>query len=107
MKFFITIFISSFLLFQIQPILAKMALPYFGGGAAVWTACMLFFFQLFLLLGYLYSHCLIKLANLNHQVIIHGVLVGLSVLFLPITPFTHTLSLASVFPTFCYHLPPR
>ena len=43
MKFLVIIFISAFLLFQIQPILAKMALPFFGGGAAIWTACMLFF----------------------------------------------------------------
>ena len=92
MKFLVTIFISSFLLFQIQPILAKMALPFFGGGAAIWTACMLFF-QLFLLLGYLYSHCLTKLSNLNHQVIIHCVLVVTSLICLPISPFVGETSL--------------
>jgi len=86
MKFLISIFLSSFLLFQIQPILAKMALPFFGGGAAIWTACMLFF-QLFLLLGYLYSHCLTKISSLNHQVIIHSTLIGISLFFLPISPF--------------------
>ncbi|MEM5552654.1 fused MFS/spermidine synthase [Pseudoalteromonas neustonica] len=87
MAFLITIFLSSFLLFQIQPILAKMALPIFGGGAAIWTACMLFF-QLFLLLGYLYSHCLTRLSKLNHQVSIHCTLIALSLLLLPITSFT-------------------
>ncbi|NQY65557.1 MAG: hypothetical protein HRT38_17965 [Alteromonadaceae bacterium] len=92
MQFLITIFLSSFLLFQIQPILAKMALPFFGGGAAIWTACMLFF-QLFLLLGYLYSHYLTKLNKVNHQVVIHSVLVGASLLLLPIAPFTESLSL--------------
>jgi len=91
MKFLITIFLSSFLLFQIQPILAKMALPFFGGGAAIWTACMLFF-QFFLLLGYLYSHYLTKLTHLNHQVILHSILIAMSLLFLPITPFTDSLS---------------
>ena len=91
MKFLVTIFLSSFLLFQIQPILAKMALPFFGGGAAIWTACMLFF-QLFLLLGYLYSHCLTKLSNLNHQVIIHCTLVGTSLFCLPISPFVGEIS---------------
>ena len=91
MKFLVTIFISSFLLFQIQPILAKMALPFFGGGAAIWTACMLFF-QLFLLLGYLYSHCLTKLSNLNHQVIIHCALVTTSLICLPISPFIGDIS---------------
>jgi len=92
MKFLITIFLSSFLLFQIQPILAKMALPFFGGGASIWTACMLFF-QLFLLFGYLYSHCLTKLTNLNHQIIIHSTLIGISLFLLPITPFTGGTSL--------------
>jgi spermidine synthase len=91
MKFLVTIFISAFLLFQIQPILAKMALPFFGGGAAIWTACMLFF-QLFLLFGYLYSHCLTKLSNLKHQILIHCCLVGTSLLFLPIVPFSTGIS---------------
>jgi SAM-dependent methyltransferase len=50
-----TIFLSAFLLFQVQPLIAKMILPWFGGTAAVWTVCMLFF-QLLLLAGYLYSH---------------------------------------------------
>ena len=38
----VTIFLSAFLLFQLQPILAKMILPWFGGSAAVWTTCVLF-----------------------------------------------------------------
>jgi len=38
-----TIFLSAFLLFQVQPLIAKMILPWFGGSAAVWTACVLFF----------------------------------------------------------------
>ena len=50
-----TIFLSSFLLFQVQPIIAKMILPWFGGTAAVWNTCMLFF-QLTLLAGYAYAH---------------------------------------------------
>ena len=99
MKLLIAIFLSSFLLFQVQPILAKMALPLFGGGGAIWTACMLFF-QLFLLLGYLYSHCLSKLTNLNHQVLIHSVLIGASLLLLPITPFASNLSLGWQAPQF-------
>jgi len=83
MPFLITIFISSFLLFQIQPIIAKMALPYFGGGAAIWTACMLFF-QVFLLLGYLYSHTLSKIKKVNQQIAIHCVFVLLSLTVMPI-----------------------
>lgn len=88
MKFLVTIFISSFLLFQIQPILAKLALPFFGGGAAIWTTCMLFF-QLFLLLGYLYAHYLTKLTNVNQQIVIHSLLVGASLVCLPIAPFVN------------------
>jgi hypothetical protein len=48
-----TIFLGAFLLFQVQPLMAKFILPWFGGGPGVWTACMLFF-QVFLLAGYVY-----------------------------------------------------
>jgi K+-transporting ATPase KdpF subunit len=47
-----TIFVSAFLLFLVQPVVAKEILPWFGGSAAVWTTCILFF-QMVLLLGYL------------------------------------------------------
>jgi hypothetical protein len=53
----LTIFLSAFLLFQVPPIIAKMILPWFGGSSAVWSTCMLFF-QVVLLLGYLYAHWL-------------------------------------------------
>ncbi len=49
-----TILVSSFLLFLVQPIIAKQILPWFGGSAAVWTTCLVFF-QLALLAGYTYS----------------------------------------------------
>ena len=52
-----TILLSAFLLFQVQPLIAKLILPWFGGSAAVWTSCMLFF-QLALLGGYAYAHWL-------------------------------------------------
>jgi SAM-dependent methyltransferase len=55
-----TIFLSAFLLFQVQPLIAKVILPWFGGSAAVWTICMLFF-QLLLLAGYVYSHAYVRL----------------------------------------------
>src|SRR5262245_10479960 len=54
-----TIFLSAFLLFQVQPLIAKTILPWFGGTAAVWTICMLFF-QLLLLAGYVYSHAYVR-----------------------------------------------
>ena len=83
LQYFFIIFIGAFLLFQVQPMIAKMILPYFGGGAAVWTACLLFF-QAFLLLGYGYAHLLTQLSNRRNQLICHLVLLGLSVFFLPI-----------------------
>src|SRR5215207_6242675 len=48
-------FFGAFLLFLVQPLIAKYILPWFGGGAAVWTTCLLFF-QTVLLAGYLYAH---------------------------------------------------
>ncbi|MEW6991460.1 spermidine synthase [Colwelliaceae bacterium 6441] len=83
MLFFITIFLGAFLLFQVQPLIAKVILPYFGGGSAVWTACLLFF-QAFLLLGYLYAHLLAKLSCFKQQALIHGLLLLASLMLLPI-----------------------
>ncbi|GAA6205971.1 fused MFS/spermidine synthase [Thalassotalea sp. SU-HH00458] len=83
MLFFIAIFIGAFLLFQVQPLIAKVILPYFGGGAAVWTACLLFF-QAFLLLGYLYAHLLSKIGDVKKQVFTHGMLLLFSLCLLPI-----------------------
>jgi hypothetical protein len=54
-SFGLAIFSSAFLLFQIQPLIAKYILPWFGGGPGVWTTCMLFF-QVFLLAGYACAH---------------------------------------------------
>jgi len=65
----ITILLGAFLLFQVQPIMSKYILPYFGGSSAVWLAASMFF-QFFLLLGYFYSHSIVKL-NKKHQVLIH------------------------------------
>src|SRR5205085_5540743 len=50
----LTIFTSAFLLFLVQPIMAKQILPWFGGSAAVWTTCLVFF-QFLLVFGYAYS----------------------------------------------------
>jgi spermidine synthase len=80
-----TIFLSAFLLFQVQPLIAKFVLPWFGGSAAVWSAALLFF-QLLLLLGYLYAHCLIRYFKPKQQIIIHGTLLAISLAVLPIIP---------------------
>jgi hypothetical protein len=64
-----TIFLSAFLLFQIEPLISKFILPWFGGGPAVWTAAM-FFFQLLLLGGYAYAHSLSRF-DLSKQRLVH------------------------------------
>src|SRR3989449_3684581 len=78
-----TIFLSSFLLFQVQPMIAKMILPWFGGTAVVWTTCMLFF-QTVLLLGYAYAHCSIRLLGRRGQMVVHCTLLAVSLLALPL-----------------------
>jgi hypothetical protein len=83
--FALTIFFSAFLLFQVQPLIAKQILPWFGGSAAVWTTCMLFF-QIVLLLGYLYAHWLNLWLAPHRQVLVHAGLLCLSLVFLPIIP---------------------
>src|SRR5215471_5981808 len=80
----LTIFLSAFLLFEVQPIIAKMILPWFGGSSAVWSTCMLFF-QIVLLLGYLYAHWLNKLAP-RRQAVVHACVLALSLATLPIIP---------------------
>jgi len=80
-----TIALSAFLLFQIQPIIAKMILPWFGGGAAVWTTALMFF-QLALLAGYVYSYCSIRFLKPKTQTIVHLGLLTASLLVLPVIP---------------------
>src|ERR1022692_4606516 len=80
----LTISLSAFLLFEVQPVIAKMILPWFGGSSAVWSTCMLFF-QLVLVLGYIYAHWLHKLAPRN-QAIVHISLLAVSLAALPIFP---------------------
>jgi spermidine synthase len=80
-----TITLSAFLLFLVQPIIAKQILPWFGGSAAVWTTCMVFF-QLTLLAGYFYSDLLIRHASPRRQAIVHTALLLASLALLPIAP---------------------
>src|SRR5262245_4767619 len=78
-----TVFTSAFLLFLVQPIIAKQILPWFGGSAAVWTTCMVFF-QLVLLAGYAYSDAVSRKLAPRAQAILHTVLLVASLAFLPI-----------------------
>jgi len=78
-----TVFTSAFLLFLVQPIIAKQILPWFGGNASVWTVCMVFF-QLVLLGGYAYADALVRRCAPRAQAAIHTVLLAASLAFLPI-----------------------
>jgi hypothetical protein len=77
-----TIFLSSFLLFLVQPVIAKQILPWFGGSAGVWTTCMVFF-QSLLLAGYGYADLTMRLGA-RRQALLHVALLAASLLFLPI-----------------------
>ncbi|RPH45735.1 MAG: hypothetical protein EHM87_05095 [Burkholderiales bacterium] len=79
-----TIALSAFLLFLVQPIIARQILPWFGGSAAVWTTCMVFF-QVALLAGYFYSDLVIRKLSPRAQAAVHTVLLLASLAFLPIT----------------------
>ncbi|MEM0896809.1 MAG: fused MFS/spermidine synthase [Verrucomicrobiota bacterium] len=85
--FLLAIFLSAFLLFQVQPIIARYILPWYGGSPAVWTTCMLFF-QVGLLTGYTYAHLLVSWLRERPkwQVGIHLGLLLISFALLPITP---------------------
>src|SRR5689334_19797180 len=98
MLYAVTIFLSAFLLFQVQHIIAKIILPWFGGSAGVWSTCLLFF-QLGLLLGYLYAHALIRLFSPKRQARLHLSLLALSLLVLPVLPSTRWKPAGSEDPT--------
>ena len=91
--FGLAISVSAFLLFQIQPLISKYILPWFGGGTSVWTTAQVFF-QLLLLGGYAYAHGLNRL-RAKGQGQIHLGLMGLIAVWLvvmglrwgtPVTP---------------------
>src|SRR4051812_32679209 len=79
------IFLGAFLLFLVQPIIAKQILPWFGGSAAVWATCMVFF-QMVLLVGYAYADFTTRRLSAKKQAILHVTLLAASLLVLPITP---------------------
>jgi hypothetical protein len=81
----LTIFLSAFLLFQIQPLIGKFILPWFGGTPGVWTTCMLVF-QILLFGGYLYAHLTVSRLSPRAQAFLHTALLLVAVLALPIIP---------------------
>jgi len=71
------VFLASFLLFLLEPIAAKQLLPIFGGSAAVWMTCLVFF-QAALLAGYLYAHAITRRPTASWQSTLHIGLLALA-----------------------------
>jgi len=78
-----TLFLSAFLLFAVQPLLARMVLPRLGGTPAVWSVAMVFF-QAVLLCGYGYAHLLMRKAGIRRALLIHFALMATALAFLPV-----------------------
>ena len=79
------IFLSAGLLFSLEPLIAKIILPWFGGSAAVWSTCLVFY-QVALLAGYLYAELVTRFLRANAQAVVHIVLLAASLALLPIGP---------------------
>ncbi|MEZ0394951.1 MAG: fused MFS/spermidine synthase [Anaerolineales bacterium] len=102
--FAICIFLSAFLLFQVQPMIGRYILPWFGGTPAVWSTVMLFF-QVLLTGGYAYANWLIRPGR--RREVVHLVLLGISAALMiglgltwksPITPSAAWKPAVNVFP---------
>jgi hypothetical protein len=83
--FALAIFAAAFLLFQVQPLIGKFILPWFGGSPSVWSVCLLFF-QVLLLAGYAYAHATTRWLPPRLQAGLHLVVLTAAVLALPIAP---------------------
>lgn len=79
----LTIFLGSFLLFLVQPLVARQALPWFGGASAVWTTCLVFF-QCVLLAGYAYADFATRRMTPKTRALLHGAILLVSLLWLPV-----------------------
>jgi hypothetical protein len=77
----VTLFVSAFLLFLVQPMIGRMILPDLGGTPQVWNTCMMFF-QTVLLAGYAYSHTVSTRLPLRRQIMLHGCLIVIPLLIL-------------------------
>lgn len=97
MLFAVSLFLSAFLLFLVQPMIAKMVLPLLGGTPAVWNTCMLFF-QVMLLAGYGYVHALTRRFSIRRQVSVHLLLLCAPLLLLPIGVASHWMGLDPDYP---------
>jgi hypothetical protein len=95
----LTVALGAFLLFLLEPLFAKMILPRFGGSAAVWSTCLVFF-QSALLVGYYYADVLTRRLPANRQASTHIALLVASLMLLPIAPHALLTSPASDHPAF-------
>ncbi|PIB24592.1 hypothetical protein BFP76_05250 [Amylibacter kogurei] len=86
-----TIFLSAGLLFFVQPLFAKLVLPFVGGSSSVWTTAMLFF-QTVLLLGYIYAHLSTKYLSVFWQIALHIGLWAVALLFVPLSVNTNWIA---------------
>ena len=84
-RYGITIFLGAFLIFQVQPIISRAILPWFGGSPSVLTTCMLFF-QVMLVVGYGYAHFVSSRLSVRNFTLLHFALLAIALFFLPITP---------------------
>jgi hypothetical protein len=80
----VTVLLGAALLFQIQPVVGKLLLPWYGGAASVWATCI-FYFQIMLLAGYTYAHFLSAALRARTQVLVHSGLIVFSLTILPIS----------------------
>jgi hypothetical protein len=92
--FVVTVFLGSFLLFAVEPMVAKFLLPSFGGTAAVWSTCLVVF-QTLLLAGYAYAHLLRTALSPKAQRWTHLGVLTVALLFLPPAPHVHLAANAS------------
>jgi hypothetical protein len=91
------VFLGAFLLFLLQPIIAKLILPRFGGSVAVWATCVVFF-QAALLLGYALAHALVRAGHRRAPQWLHRLLLLGSLALLPIVPIVQPPALSSFGP---------
>ena len=91
------VFLSAFLLFLVQPMVGRMLLPLFGGAAAVWNTCLVFY-QALLLLGYLHAHALSRRFSLQRQWLFHGAILLVVLLTLPLRLSRHATGFDSLSP---------
>jgi hypothetical protein len=84
--FAVTLFVSAFLLFLVQPMVGKMVLPLLGGAPAAWATCMVFF-QALLLAGYAYAHAATRRLGSRRQAVLHLAVLAVPLVFLGFTAF--------------------